>query len=516
MSAAGPSIPPEVGRFSHSEWPMGGGVMGELIRSFDWKTTPLGPREAWPICLRVSVELILGCQFPIAILWGPDLNFVYNDAYRAIAGNKHPGALGRAIREVWPEVWTFHQPIFAAVMARGETVNLADQLFRIDRSGSMEETYFTLCYSPIRTQSGPVGGTMVVLLETTQRLGMERELRQAKAQLEIQLAALRQSEERLRLFIEHSPSALAMFDSGMRYLAVSRRWRSNYNLAENIVGQLHYDVFPNMPERWRAAHRRGLAGEVVRCEEDRFEHADGRVQWARYELRPWYAEGGAIGGIIIFSEDITARKQAEQALQLTQRRFELACRSAHTGTWDWDLTTQELQWSRELFTLFGLDPDQDRATFESWSQVLHAEDRDAAGTRIMQAIQERIPLSSEYRVVHPDGSVHWIHAVGDTTYDPSGTPVHMTGLCTDITARKQEEETLRKKNEELSSALAHVRTLRGLLPICSGCKKIRADKNYWEQVEVYFTKHTEAQFSHGYCPDCLKKYFPGIDLTEIS
>lgn len=490
--------------------------MAERIRSFDWRTTRLGARDSWPLCLRFSIELILGCHFPIAILWGPDLIFIYNDAYRVAAGIKHPGALGHSVRDVWPEIWAFHQPIFESVMARGETVNLADQLFRIDRRGSMEDTFFTLCYSPIRTESGLIGGTLVVLLETTQRLGLERELRQAKEQLELQLESLRRSEERLRLFVENSPTALAMFDSDMRYLAVSRCWLTNYSLPHNIIGRLHYEVFPGVPERWRAAHRRGLAGEVVRVEEDLFQHPDGRLQWLRYEVRPWHAADGAIGGIVIFTEDITPRKQAEEALQLSRQRFELACRSTHTGTWDWDMTNQEMQWSRELFTLFGLDPDRTRATFDAWSQVVHGDDRERAGTKVVQAIKEGIPLSSEYRVIHPDGQVRWIHALGATTCDPSGKPVRMTGLCTDITARKLEEEALRRKNEELSSALAHVRTLRGLLPICSGCKKIRNDENYWQQVDVYVSKHTEAQFTHGYCPDCLKRYFPGIELPETS
>ncbi len=126
---------------------------------------------------------------------------------------------------------------------------------------------------------------------------------------------LRTSEEKLRLFIEHAPAALAMFDTDMRYLAASRRWLTDYNLGEHdIVGCSHYEIFPGISDAWKAVHRRALAGEVVRADEDRFDRQDGSVQWLRWEVRPWLETDGSTGGIAIFSEDITERKQAEEAI----------------------------------------------------------------------------------------------------------------------------------------------------------------------------------------------------------
>jgi PAS domain S-box-containing protein len=128
-------------------------------------------------------------------------------------------------------------------------------------------------------------------------------------------AALREGEERLRLFVEHAPAALAMFDRDMRYLTASRRWRLDYHLGDRrIEGESHYLIFPEIGEPWKAVHRRGLAGEVVINEEDRFERADGTVHWLRWEVRPWRDGFGAIGGIMIYSEDISARKETECAL----------------------------------------------------------------------------------------------------------------------------------------------------------------------------------------------------------
>ena len=134
--------------------------------------------------------------------------------------------------------------------------------------------------------------------------------------------ALRESEARLRLFIEHAPAALAMFDREMRYLSVSRRWLTDYSPREpDLIGLSLYEVFPEIPESWKEVHRRGLAGEVVSADSDRFEREDGAVQWVRWEVRPWRDATDAVGGIVIFTEDITERKLAEDALYQSREWF---------------------------------------------------------------------------------------------------------------------------------------------------------------------------------------------------
>ena len=129
-------------------------------------------------------------------------------------------------------------------------------------------------------------------------------------------AALHESNERMRLLIDHAPAALAMFDRDMRYLAVSRRWLQDYGLGDRkLLGQSHYDLFPGIPEAWRLAHRQGMAGKTVRGEADRFERADGTVQWLHWQVLPWHATDGTIGGIVIFTEDITERVNAHEQME---------------------------------------------------------------------------------------------------------------------------------------------------------------------------------------------------------
>ena len=128
--------------------------------------------------------------------------------------------------------------------------------------------------------------------------------------------SLCKSEEISRLFIDRAPVSLAMFDREMRYLAVSRRWIEDFSLGDrDIIGVSHYEVFPEIPESWKIVHHRCLAGEVIRADEDRFERGDGTIQWLRWEVLPWHSGDGAIGGIIIFSEDITRYKNAENEIR---------------------------------------------------------------------------------------------------------------------------------------------------------------------------------------------------------
>lgn len=151
--------------------------------------------------------------------------------------------------------------------------------------------------------------------------------------------SLREREQQLLLFLEHAPAALAMFDRNMHYLYASRRWLTAYGLGDrDLRGISHYDVFPELPEEWMEYHCRCMAGETLRADADRFQRSDGRVQWIRWEIRPWYDSLGKVGGIFIFSEDMTDAKRAEEDLQKTVAELERSNRElqqfAHVASHD--------------------------------------------------------------------------------------------------------------------------------------------------------------------------------------
>ncbi|HEX3580866.1 MAG TPA: ATP-binding protein [Thermoanaerobaculia bacterium] len=148
----------------------------QLIEGFDWASTPVGPREAWPQSLRTAVGICVASQFPILIWWGPELTMIYNDAYSVMLGDKHPRSLGAAGRQVWGEIWDVIGPLLDTVRYDRRGTWSDDQLLVMNRYGFYEETYFTFSYSPIDDESGGVGGIFTAVTETTQRVIGERRL----------------------------------------------------------------------------------------------------------------------------------------------------------------------------------------------------------------------------------------------------------------------------------------------------------------------------------------------------
>lgn len=155
----------------------GGGEMGAQMRLFDWSSSLLGPVGNWPQSLRTSVSICLNSRFAILIWWGPDLVMLYNDAYRDVIAAKHPAALGRPGRQCWPEIWHIIGPMLEGVLQRGEATWSNDLLLLLERNGYPEECYFTFSYSPIRDESGGVGGVFTPVAETTDHVVGGRRLR---------------------------------------------------------------------------------------------------------------------------------------------------------------------------------------------------------------------------------------------------------------------------------------------------------------------------------------------------
>jgi signal transduction histidine kinase len=158
----------------------GGGEMGALMRTIDWSRTPLGPIHGWSQALRTTVGLLLRNRFPMLLWWGPEFVQFYNDAYRPIPGAKHPRAMGQTASECWAEIWHIIRPMIEAPFS-GRPATWSDDLFLlINRKGFLEETHFTVSYSPVPDQTARptgVGGVLATVAETTEQVYGERQLR---------------------------------------------------------------------------------------------------------------------------------------------------------------------------------------------------------------------------------------------------------------------------------------------------------------------------------------------------
>ncbi|WP_437923712.1 STAS domain-containing protein [Sorangium sp. So ce291] len=144
-----------------------------------------------------------------------------------------------------------------------------------------------------------------------------QELEQVEQERDSLRAALHRSEERLRLFVTYTPAAVAMFDRNMCYILASHQWVVDFGLKDaEIIGRSHYEIFPEIPEHWRAVHRRCLAGAAEGNDEEAFPRTDGHVDWVRWKIFPWHTTGGEIGGIMLFTEVVTERKRLEDTLRM--------------------------------------------------------------------------------------------------------------------------------------------------------------------------------------------------------
>ncbi|HEX8446931.1 MAG TPA: response regulator [Sphingomonas sp.] len=162
--------------------------MAARMRALDWAATPLGHPGSWPASLRASVTLMLDSGFPMFIAWGPELTFLYNDAYSAILGTKHLAALGRPFHAIWAEIWNDIAPLIDKAMA-GEAVRLENLPLRMNRHGFDEETTFSFSYSPVRDDAGHIAGMFCACTETTRQVTAEAALRDLNQTLEQRVAA---------------------------------------------------------------------------------------------------------------------------------------------------------------------------------------------------------------------------------------------------------------------------------------------------------------------------------------
>jgi PAS domain S-box-containing protein len=257
---------------------------------------------------------------------------------------------------------------------------------------------------------------------------------------------LAHSHELMRYIIEHANSAVAVMDRNLCFTYVSQQFIDAYKIPNaNIIGKHHYEVFPELPDQIREVHQRVLNGEVLKSDRGQYQRADGKLEWGRWECRPWFLHDGTIGGIVLYTEFISDRVAAEEALRESNERFRTLVESAPMAVF---LVQQGrcIYGNPAAATMLGC-PNQEQIAGLVLADAVAEEFRDALGVRASHHIQGGNGRPMDLQFVRIGGGSVWAQAMS-VTIRYEGRPTALV-VAQDITTRKNLEETLMGTLEEL-------------------------------------------------------------------
>ncbi len=422
--------------------------MRTLVHEKNWADTPLGPRDAWPSGLQLSVALILSSGFPMAVRWGPELVTIYNDAYRDILGDKHPAALGRPLREVWPEIYDDLGPLNEAILhGRREAFFAEDHPWRIRRNGVLVLAHFTISYSPIPDSSAPdgIGGILITAFETTARVHKDQRLRNLSHHLALEIEL--RTRERDRIW-NVSEDLLGVSDFDGYFVSVNPAWTTHLGWTEDEIKSMHVSELRHPDDAAAATEARALLARGVHPvrAENRFRHKNGSWRWIAWTLT---AEDGLI---YVAGRHVTAEKEAAEALRASERQFRLLV----NGVTD--------------YALYMLSPDGIVTNWNAGAQRIKGysagemigrhfsrfftESAQAAGTpaRSLQIAAEQGRFEAEGWRVRKDGTRFWANVVIDAIRDEQGRLVGFAKITRDITERREAQAILQATQAQLAQS----------------------------------------------------------------
>lgn len=248
--------------------------------------------------------------------------------------------------------------------------------------------------------------------------------------------------ERSQQFIEQAPSAIAMFDTHLYYLAASNKWIDDYNLkGRDIIGKSHYEIFPEIGEDWKRIHQECLKGKSQKCEEDKFIRQDGTTQWIKWGIRPWYADKNTIGGVVMYTDDITERKKTQEQLSISEQAFRGNFENAAIGMALLDTDGKWLKINKTLQEIVGYTEEElQNITFR---EITYPDDLNIDESLYLDLLHGKInhyQLGKRY--IHKNGSIINIILAASVVKDSDGNILYFICQIIDITALKNAEKEI--------------------------------------------------------------------------
>lgn len=363
-----------------------------------------------------------------------------NPAFEKITGLKNPEIINKTVREVLPDITT---SAFDWIGFYGKiALEGGDEVF--------EQYYepFDKWYH-IQVFSVEKGYFTTIIKEITDRKKADIQLNHTKYLLQY--------------VVEHTNSAVAVHDRDLRYLYVSKRYLRDYKVTDrNVIGKHHYEVFPDLPQKWRDVHQKALAGEVSSAEDDPYHREDGSVEWTRWECRPWYEADGEIGGIIVYTEVITKRKQAELEFKKTADQLRLILEHSGDGMFAVDTDGKATMVNKAALAMLGYEKN------ELLGKVMHDFHHHTKkdGTAYPHSECAIYKAFKEGKINTVSDELFWRKDHSSFPVEYISTPIIQNGAVSgavvsfrDISERKRAEEEKEELNTQLYELISAIKEL---------------------------------------------------------
>ena len=412
-----------------------GGNMGEAIRSRDWSDTTLGPLEDWSPVFITLLNTLLASRFPMLLLWGGELNCFHNDAYQPTF--RHNGLprmiLGEPVEKAFAETWSFIGGMIRRVLENNESLWYEDQPIPVFRNNQPAYVYWTYSYSPVLDDQGNVAGIMIIGTDTTEKVNILKDLQTSRDELHFAIDA----------------AELGTFD----YNPQTNRFSANARLKEWFGLPAHSEMDLSRAIAAIASEDRERVGNAIRQSLD---YSSGGRYDTVYTIRHpitrretiVHAKGKAtfdtdrqatrLNGTL---QDVTERTQADKELARTTNRLQLALQAGALGSYEVELATGKMTCTEQCRINFGLPADS-RLSYGELIAMVVPEDRAPMRVAMQESLNSKSVYNAQYRILWPDGSIHWIQTSAIPLYDESGMAYLMNGVTADITERKHFEDAL--------------------------------------------------------------------------
>ena len=415
---------------------------GALIAARDWTSTALGPIAGWSPVLRTMLGFVLRSRIALVILWGEAGIMLYNDAFRDFSGDRHPGFLGKPVRDAWPEIADFNDHVLRIVLGGG-TLAYQDQPLVLNRNGALETVVMDLDYSPIVDDDGVATGVLCVVTETTENVAAMDRQHAAET-------ALVAERDRARDVLENMTEGFVLFDHDFRVVDINAEaLRMDHRPRDEIVGLTQAEAWPGtVTSELGRLSRQAMQDRLPAALEHRYLWDTGRVSWLDVRLYP------TANGFAMFYKDVTERRDALKAAAEAAGRVQLALDAgAIIGTWVWDVPANRFIADDRFAASFGLDPAACRAglPLDHVTEAIHPDDHTGVAEAIAEAIARGGQYRSQYRVRQYEGHYRWIEANGRVEFGADGKASRFPGVLIDIDARRAIEAERDRANALLQT-----------------------------------------------------------------